>query len=126
MDSPETPPSITIAASRVGHDELRRLVNAWFGDMVKLVVDVRRGVVAAGGELHADAEALLLDQGSRQEDLWGANYFPGLGSERSVEFTALINIRPGQGNPSMEIQSQEVRDQVRRLVHALIGEGEAL
>jgi hypothetical protein len=126
MDGPETLPSITIAGSRVGHDELRRLLNAWFGDMVKLVVDVRRGVVAAGGELHADAEALLLDQGSRQEDLWGANYFPGLGSERCVEYTALINIRPGQGNPSMEIQSQEVRDQVRGLVHALIGEGEAL
>jgi hypothetical protein len=126
MDGPETPPSITIAASRMGRDELRRLVDAWFGDMVKLVVDVRRGVVATGGELHADAEALLLDQGSRQEDLWGANYFPGLGRERSVEFTALINIRPGQGNRSMEIQSQEVRDQVRGLVHALIGEGEAL
>ena len=94
--------------------------------MVKLVVDVRRGVVAIGGELHADAEALLLEQGSRQEDLWGANYFPGLGPERSIEFTALINIRPARGNRSMEIQSQEARDGVRRLVTAIVGEGEAL
>lgn len=126
MDTPDQPASIVVAASRIAPDELRRLVGAWFGDMVKLVVDVRRGVVAIGGELHADAEALLLDQGSRQEDLWGANYFPGLGPERSVEFTALINIRPAQGNRSMEIQSQETRDGVRRVVIAIVGEGEAL
>jgi hypothetical protein len=126
VDTPDQPASIVVATSRVAPDELRRLVGAWFGDMVKLVVDLRRGAVAIGGELHADAEALLLDQGSRQEDLWGANYFPGLGPERSIEFTALINIRPAQGNRSMEIQSQEMRDGVRRLVTAIVGEGEAL
>lgn len=126
MEGPASAPSIVIAASRIPPEALSRLVAAWFGDMVKLVVDVRRGLVAAGGELHADAEALLLEQGSRQEDLWGANYFPGLGPERSVEFTALINIRPGQGNRSMEIQSREVREQVRRLVERVIGSGEAL
>jgi hypothetical protein len=126
MEGADNAPSIAIAASRIPPEDLRRLVAAWFGDMVKIVVDVRRGVVAAGGELHADAEALLLDQGSRLEDLWGANYFPGLGPERCVEFTALINIRPGQGNRSMEIQSQDVRDQVRQLVEGVIGKGEAL
>lgn len=126
MEGPDSTPSIVIAASRIPPEELRRLVAAWFGDMVKIVVDVRRGVVAAGGELHADAEALLLDRGSRQEDLWGANYFPGLGPERCVEFTALINIRPGHGNRSMAIQSQDVRDEVRRLVACVIGTGDAL
>jgi hypothetical protein len=126
MDGLEPAPSIVIAASRMAPDDLRRLVDAWFGDMVKVVVDVRRGVVALGGELHADAEALLLEQGSRQDDLWGANYFPGLGPERCLEFTALINIRPAQGNRSMEIQSQEAREHVRRLVHAIVGGGEPL
>ena len=126
MDTPDQPASIVVATSRIAPDELRRLVGAWFGDMIKLVVDLRRGVVAIGGELHPDAEALLLEQGSRQEDLWGANYFPGLGPERSIEFTALINIRPARGNRSMEIQSQEARDGVRRLVTAIVGEGEAL
>ncbi len=126
MAGPDSAPSIVIAAAPIPPEQLRRLVAAWFGDMVKIVVDVRRGLVAAGGELHADAEALLLDRGSRQEDLWGANYFPGLGPERCVEYTALINIRPGQGNRSMEIQSQDVREQVRRLVEGLIGTGEAL
>ena len=126
MDGPVTPPSIVIAASRIAPDVVRCLVDGWFGDMVKIVVDIRRGVVAVGGELHADAETLLLEQGSRQEDLWGANYFPGLGPERCLEYTALINIRPAQGNRSMEIRSQETRDLIRRLVHGVVGEGEAL
>lgn len=55
---------------------LRELVARFFEDMVKLVADVERGVAAIGGELHADAEAVLLQDGSRQADLWGANYCP--------------------------------------------------
>jgi hypothetical protein len=55
---------------------LRRLVERHFENMVKFVVDLERGVAAVGGELHADEEAVLLAQGSNQEDLWGANYYP--------------------------------------------------
>lgn len=118
------PPGIVIVQSRIERSELDRLVGAYFGDMVKLVVDVRREVVAVGGELHADAEQLLLEQGSRQADLWGANYYPGRGAEGCLEYTALINIRPSRGNPSMEVQDTETRELIRRLVSRLIGEGE--
>ena len=103
-----------------------RLVSAYFGDMVKIVVDVRREVVAVGGELHADAEQLLLEQGSRQADLWGANYYPGRGAEGYLEYTALINIRPSQGNPSMEVQDVGTRSSIRSIVGRLIGEGEEI
>jgi len=94
--------------------------------MVKYVVDVSRGVIAIGGELHADAEELILDAGSRQADLWGANYYPGRGREGCIEFTALINIRPAQGNRSMEIRDAAVRERVRTLTFELIGQGEAV
>jgi Protein of unknown function (DUF5674) len=116
---------IRIVARRIDPAELSRLVAAWFGDMVKYVVDVRREVAAVGGELHADAEQLLLAEGSRQEDLWGANYLPGLGAD-AIEYTSLINIRPAQGNRSMEIQDVAIRDRVRALTARLLGEGEAL
>ena len=119
-------PGILVVDHRIDSAELARLVAAYFGDMVKLVVDLRREVVAVGGELHADAEELLLEQGSHQADVWGANYYPGRGAEGLLEHTALINIRPSQGNPSMEIQDPETRDAVRRIVARLIGEGEAL
>jgi hypothetical protein len=119
-------PTIAIINERIERPELARLVAAYFGDMVKIVVDVQREVVAVGGELHADAEQLLLEQGSRQADLWGANYYPGLGAEGCLEYTALINIRPSQGNPSMEIQDAETRKIVRSLVERLVGQGEDL
>ncbi len=97
---------ILIISSRIDPGQLHRLVGAYFTDMVKYVVDVRRRVIGIGGELHADAEQLLLEDGSRQDDLWGANYYPGEGSESCIEYTALINIRPAQGNRSMEVADE--------------------
>jgi hypothetical protein len=123
--SPATP-GIVIVDRRIEPAELRRLVELYFKDMVKLVVDVRRRVVAVGGELHADAEQALLEQGSVQADLWGANYYPGRGPEDCIEYTALINIRPSQGNLSMEIQDAGTRRTVREITDTLIGRGEEL
>jgi hypothetical protein len=116
-------PGILILRSPIEKAVLARLVKRWFGDMVKYVADVERGVIAIGGELHADAEELLLEDGGRQADLWGANYYPGSGVERCIEYTSLINIRPAQGNQGMEIEDREVREQVRRLTFTLIGNG---
>jgi len=65
-----------IASSPITRDELRRIAGQQFGDFVKAVVDVQRGVMAIGAELHADEEALLLQQGARQADLWGINLYP--------------------------------------------------
>jgi hypothetical protein len=117
---------VLLKTERIAPAELRRLVDLFFEDMVKYVVDVERGVVAVGGEMHADAEQVLLEDGSRQADLWGANYYPGRGREECIEYTSLINIRPAQGNRSMEIQDPAVRDRVRHLTSALVGEGELL
>jgi len=119
-------PGIVIVRERIDAAELARLVLLYFEDMVKYVVDVERDVVGLGGEMHADAEQLLLEDGSRQVDLWGANYYPGRGPDGCVEYTALINVRPAAENRSMEIQDPAVRDRVRDLTSALVGEGEPL
>ena len=120
------PPDILILEQRIDRDTLRRLVQRGFGDMVKLVADIGRGVIAIGGELHADAEQVLLEAGSRQDDLWGANYYPGRGRDGCVEFTSLINISPARGNRGMEIGDDVLRDRIRALTNRLIGEGEEL
>jgi len=117
---------IVILRAPVARDVLRRLVDDGFGDMVKYVVDLEREVLALGGQLHADAEALLLEDGSRQEDLWGANYLPARGEEDCIQYTSLINIRPGQANPGMELLDEELRGRVRKLTFRLIGRGESL
>ncbi len=119
-------PGIVIVDRRIEPAELRRLVVLYFKDMVKLVVDIRRGVVAVGGELHADAEQMLLEQGSAQADLWGANYYPGRGPEGCIEYTALINIRPSQNNRGMEVQDSETRRTIREITYSLIGRGEEI
>lgn len=119
-------PEIEVLREPIESDRLRVLVDAWFGDMVKLVADIERGVLALGGELHADAEALLLADGSRQGDLWGANYYPGRGDDGCIEYTSLINIRPTAGNRSMEIEDRTVRERVRNLILELVGRGEPL
>jgi hypothetical protein len=122
----ENAPDIVIVERRIEPAELARLVLLHFEDMVKYVVDVERRLAAIGGELHADAEQLLLQSGSRQADLWGANYYPGRGPEECVEYTSLINIRPAQGNRSMLIADPGLRERVREITFALIGEGEPL
>jgi len=86
--------------------------------MIKIVVDVRRHILTGGGEMHADCEALLLDRGSEQDDLWGANWYP---LEQRIEFESLINIRPRLGNRSIVIQSDELRVQVAAVTQEVLG-----
>jgi Protein of unknown function (DUF5674) len=121
----EEQPDVVVLHGRIEPELLRRLV-ARFEDMVKYVVDVERRVIAAGGEMHADAEQALLDSGSRQADLWGANYYPGRGREECIEYTSLINIRPAAGNRGMELQDAGLRARLREITFVLLGEGEPL
>jgi hypothetical protein len=120
------PPPIVLLLRRIDPAELRRLVEDGFLDMVKYVADIERGRVAVGGELHTDAEQALLEDGGRPEDLWGANYYPGRGREDCIEFTSFINIRPARDNPGMETADPAIRERLRALTFALIGEGEPL
>lgn len=119
-------PDILVLRDVIDPRTLRVLVDRFFSDMVKLVLDVEGEIIAIGGELHADAEAVLLEMGSRQQDLWGANYYPARGPGACVEYTALINIRPSRGNRSMEIEDPAIRERVRALVFRFVGRGEPL
>src|SRR5262245_43008128 len=85
---------------------------------IKVAVDIERGVLAGGGALHADCEAVLLEDGSQQVDIWGADWIPSSGE---VKYEALINIRPSQDNLSMTIQDASVRDRVKKVVESLLG-----
>ena len=89
-----------------------------YESLIKVVVDIRRGILAGGGEMHADCESLLLDDGSEQDDLWGANWYP---VEQRVAFESLINIRPRLGNRGIVIQSQEIRNQVEAITREILG-----
>jgi len=82
------------------------------GTFIKLGVDIQRGMLAGGGEFHADCESALIEAGSQKVDIWGADWLP---KEQAVRFGALINIRP-KLNRSMEIQDPAIREQVERII----------
>lgn len=88
------------------------------GTYIKVAVDIERGILAGGGEYHADCEEALLQHGSRQEYVWGADWYS---DTLAVSFGALINIRPSQGNPSMEIRDPAVRRTVEAIVRRVFG-----
>lgn len=115
-----------LITEKIDKNELKKLVDEGFKDMVKYAVDIRQKWIAMGGELHADGEQLLLEKGSKQGDIWGANYYPGKGESRCIEYTALINIRPSQGNKSMEVMDKDLREKIREITFELIGRGENL
>jgi len=97
-------------------EELKRIALDTFGDMVKAVVDVQRRLVAVDAELHADLEALLIEDGSKQHDLWGINFYPALEGEDFIEFDSMINMRPSQGNLSRGVDDETVRKEIADII----------
>lgn len=85
---------------------------------IELAVDIQQGILVGGGEFHADCEAILLENGRLQKDIWGANWIP---DTQQVEFEALINIRPKQNNLSMKIQNQDIRFKIKNIIQQLLG-----
>jgi hypothetical protein len=100
--------------------ELLVLAKERFGDLVKAVVDIERAVMVVGGELHADEEEMLLEDGSKQENLWGINLYPEKSGDDFVEFDSMINIRPSQGNRSRGVESKETQEKIKKIVCDLV------
>ena len=111
---------IKIITDKIGLEELKKIAENNYGDMVKAVVDVNQEVVAVGGEWHADAEKILLENGSRQEDLWGINLYPQELAEKMIEYNSLINIRPKAGNRKADIELPKIREKISRIIFKLI------
>ena len=107
---------IHIVRQRATEQEIREMLEE-LETYIKLAVDVERNILAGGGEYHADCEEVLLEGGSRQEDLWGADWYP---DSKRVEFVALINIRPRQDNLGMEIADPKLRMRIEAIVRRLL------
>jgi len=98
-------------------EQIEEMSLPYEGLIIKLAVDVSNEILAGGGELHADCEQVLLKAGSRQEDIWGADWYPEV---KRVGFESLINIRPRQQNRSMEIQNPALRERIDTIVRQLM------
>lgn len=109
-----------IISSPISAEGLGPIAQERFGDMIKAVVDLDKKIMVIGGELHADEEALLLDNGSRQNTLWGINIYPDQPRDTWIEFDSMINIRPSQHNRSRNVENAKIREQIISIVNDLI------
>jgi hypothetical protein len=109
-----------IIREKIGVDRLRQMAEQMFGNLVKAVVDVEKRIMAVDGELHSDEEAILLQQGSKQRDLWGINIYPDETGDSFIEFDSMINIKPSSGNRTRGIDNPEVRKKISDIVEGLI------
>lgn len=88
------------------------------GTYIKLAVDIERGILAGGGEFHADCEGVLLENDSEQKNIWGADWYP---DDQAVTYESLINIRPRQGNRTLEVLIPEVRTKIEEIAKNILG-----
>lgn len=106
--------------SKISKKEIKDMAEERFGDMVKAVVDVELEIMVAGGELHADEEAMLLERGSKQENLWGINIYADKPDNERIEFDSMINIRPRQNNRSRDVLDPAIREKITVIVNNLV------
>jgi len=103
--------------------DLKEISSHYFKTLIKAVIDVEREIIALDAELHVDLEALLLEDGSKQENLWGINIYPDKTGEDFMEYSALINIKPSQNNASMDILDEGMRRRIEEIVKKWIDYG---
>jgi hypothetical protein len=87
---------------------------------MKVVTDVsihELQEMAVSMGMHADGEAYLLEDGSKQNDLWGINLHPdAYDSDNFIEFDLMIHIRPSQQHPSKDVLDKKVRDLIIAII----------
>ena len=84
---------------------------------IKVVVDIDKRILTAGGERHVDGEQMLLADGSHQSSLWGGGFDT---ETKEIDYNSMINLRPTDQNPSREILSAAIRDRFNSVVHTML------
>jgi hypothetical protein len=91
-----------------------------YGALVKAVVDVERAIMVAGVTMHSDGEEVLLENGSKQANLWGINLYLQQSGDEWIEYDSVINLRPSQGNDSRGVDDPIIREKIRQIVDHLV------
>jgi hypothetical protein len=90
-----------------------------FESYIKTVIDIENNICSAGCGRHFESEKILLDQGSKQENLWGG----GIDLDtKTVDGNSFINVRPSQQNSSNEILDKQIRDTFEKLMKYFFSE----
>lgn len=113
--------TIRIVREKLSRKELQKIAEERFGDLVKAAVDIEQEIIALGPELHADAEAELIEkEGSRRENVWGINLYPAETGDAFLEFDSMINLKPALGNRTRGVDDDATRKKIRAIVARFI------
>lgn len=107
---------VLMLAVKISSEQLKKISQDLDG-YIKFVVDISKGIMAAGGTRHVEGEELLLGDGSKQEDLWGGGYDL---ETQEMDFDSMINIRPDQGNSSREVLDSGVRKKIEQIAKRIL------
>ena len=100
----------------ISEENLKKVARDFDG-YIKVVVDVEKEILTAGGKRHFDGEQMLLQKGSKQSNLWGG----GLDLEaEEVDYDSMINLRPNQDNTSREVLDENIRSIMTEIIHHLL------
>jgi len=110
-----------IIKDKITIGELEQMAGNMFEELVKAVVDVEKEIMAVDAGMHVDEERLLLENSSRQQNLWGINIYPQKNGDDMIEFDSMINLRPSQGNRSHGVESPEIQQKIIKIVNKLVG-----
>lgn len=111
---------IRIVKTPINIEELKNIAKDQFGDFVKAVIDIENKILAIGGELHADEETLLSENGSKRENTWGINIYPEQPDNDWIEFDSMINLKPHLGNRSRGVEDTRIQEKIKLIVSELI------
>lgn len=111
---------IEIITEPITRTEAGEIAKEIYGNMVKGVADIKRGIIALGGKWHMDANAKLTEYGSEQQSVWGFNLYTEKEGKERIEYIALVNIRPTLGNRDMYIEDAVIREKMRSIIDRLI------
>ena len=107
---------IKIINKKISEIELRDIAKVFYVFMIKGVVDIEKEILSMGGEYHMDANNILIENGSIQKNVWGFNWYFEKSNDDRIEYISLINIRPMQGNKTMEVQDIALRDKMKSII----------
>lgn len=114
---------IRIVKNTITRKELTDIAKEQFGDLVKAVVDVDKGIMAIAGELHADEEVALMEkEESKREHTWGINLYPEKQGDEWIEFDSIVNIKPSYDNRSRDVENLETKAKIKMIVKKLVVE----
>ncbi|MCA9371419.1 hypothetical protein KC726_00830 [Candidatus Woesebacteria bacterium] len=96
-----------ILLSKPATDEDIQNASVHYPNYIKITIDIEKELIAIGGEYHADAEKILLENGGNSDYIWGGGLDLITGE---IETNAIVNIKPKRGNRSTELLEEKTRN----------------